>query len=123
VKRFNRKKGSWGEEIAADYLSQKGFQILEKNYSVKFGEIDLIASKNGVLVFVEVKLKTTEDFGTPEEMIGKRKLAQVQRMAELYLLQNPEVDKKHKKYRIDAVCVVGTRQNIERINHYENVAL
>ena len=125
MKQFNRTKGSEGEEIAVEYLRTKGYEILEKNYSVKFGEIDLIIAKDNVLVFVEVKLKTTDDFGTPEEMIGKGKLAQVQRMAQLYLMQNPEMESLYDIFRIDAVCIVGLPSQgfgeVKRISHYENI--
>jgi len=117
IKQFNRKIGKDGEEIAAKYLSDKGYKILEKNYYTKFGEIDLIASKNDILVFVEVKLKQTEDFGTPEEMIGFSKLTQVHRMSEFYLIDNPGIAKKYDSYRIDAVCIVQG----SRITHYENL--
>ena len=116
MKQFNRTKGSEGEEIAVEYLRTKGYQILEKNYSVKFGEIDLIIAKDNVLVFVEVKLKTTDDFGTPEEMIGKGKL---------YLMQNPEMESLYDIFRIDAVCIVGLPSQgfgeVKRISHYENI--
>jgi len=126
MKQFNRQKGSEGEEIAADYLRKNGYEIIDTNYSVKFGEIDLIVSTHSessgrVLVFVEVKLKTTDDFGTPEEMIGKSKLFQVQRMAQLYLMQNPEIERTYDSFRIDAVCIVGSKNKIVRINHYQNV--
>src|SRR3989339_1878641 len=117
IKQFNRKIGKDGEEIAAKYLSDKGYKILEKNYYTKFGEIDLIALKNSVLIFVEVKLKHGDGFGTPEEMIGNSKLSQVQRMAEFYLIDNPGIAKKYDSYRIDAVCIVQG----SRITHYENL--
>lgn len=117
TKIFNRKVGAAGEEIAADYLRKKGFRIREMNYATKWGELDLIATKDDVLVFVEVKLKSSGDFGTPEEMIGPKKLAQVGRTAERYLLDNPDMAEKYGSYRIDAVCII---QN-ERINHYENL--
>ncbi len=118
TKQFNRIKGKQGEDLAADYLKQKGYQILDQNNSTKFGELDIIASKNEILVFVEVKFKQTEDFGTPEEMIGKSKLMQVKRTAELYLLTNPDIAKKFENYQIDAVCIV---EETERISHYENL--
>lgn len=121
MKQFNRQKGGEGEEIAAKYLRKRGYQILEQNYSVKFGEIDLVVSQNNILIFVEVKLKTTDDFGTPEEMIGKAKLSQVERMAQLYLMQNPQIEEMFDSFRIDAVCIVGSKNNVERIKHYENV--
>lgn len=117
MKQLNRKKGTEGEEIAARYLRTKGYQIVEMNNSTKWGELDLIATKNNILIFVEVKYKTSEDFGTPEEMIGARKLSQVKRTAEMYILDNPDVANKYDSYQVDAVCIVGT----DRINHYENL--
>lgn len=117
IKQFNRKVGKEGEEIAAKFLLDKGYEILERNYFSRFGEIDLITAKDNILVFVEVKLKQTEDFGTPEEMIGFSKLTQVQRMAEFYLMDVPGIAKKYNSYRIDAICIVTHK----RINHYENL--
>lgn len=122
AKQFNRSLGKLGEDKASEYLIKEGFKILERNYSTKFGEIDLIVTKNNVLSFVEVKLKQGEDFGTPEEMIGKNKLGRVQRMAEFYLLENPDMVKLYQTYLIDAVCLVVDEDNkIERISHYENI--
>lgn len=122
TKVFNRKVGTQGEEIAAKFLEDKGFKILERNYSTKFGEIDLIAVKNNILRFVEVKLKNGDFFGAPEEMIGTNKLGKVQRMAEYYLMDNPEVAKKYGAYSIDAVCIVtGESEEVERIDLYENI--
>ena len=122
AKKFNRKIGKEGEEIAAKFLQEKGYKILERNYSTKFGEIDLIAVKNNILSFVEVKLKQSENFGTPEEMIGTSKLAQVQRMAEFYLMDKPEMAGNYKTYLIDAVCIVMNEDGkVERIDHYENL--
>lgn len=118
MKKFNRLVGTTGEEIAEEYLKKAGYKILEKNHATKWGELDLIVTKDDVLVFVEVKLKTNEDLGTPEEMIGPAKLSQVRRMAEMYLSENPDVAKKYENYRIDAVCIVG---ETGRISHYENL--
>jgi putative endonuclease len=122
MKRFNRQVGKRGEEIAAKYLQDKGYRILERNYSTKFGEIDLIATKNNILYFVEVKLKQSEDFGTPEEMIGRDKLARVQHMAEFYLLENPKIAGNYEIYSVDAVCIVMNEVGgIKRISLYENI--
>ena len=114
---MNKEVGKRGEKIAAKWIEDEGYKILDKNYSTKFGEIDLIAIKDNILVFIEVKLKQTEDFGTPEEMIGSSKLAQIQRMAEFYLMDNPDIAKKYDPYRIDAVCIVQDK----RVTHYENL--
>ena len=127
TKVFNRKSGREGEEIAAKFLENKGYKILERNYYTRFGEIDLICSHSTssgreVLYFVEVKLKHGDDFGTPEEMIGSFKLSQVQRMAEFYLMDKPEMAEIYKTYSIDAVCIVlNDSGEVERINHYENL--
>lgn len=118
MKQLNRIKGGKGEETAAKLLRDKGYTIIDQNNSTKWGELDLIVGKDNILVFVEVKLKTSEDFGTPEEMIGKNKLAQVRRTAEMYLLNNPEIAGKFERYQIDAVCTV---EETGRITHYENI--
>lgn len=122
TKVFNRKVGAEGEELAAKFLEEKGYKVLERNYRTKFGEIDLICLKNNTLVFVEVKLKHGEEFGSPEEMIGVDKLGRIQRMAEYYLIDNPKTSKKYESYSIDAICIVLTSSgDVERINHYENI--
>lgn len=122
MKQLNRESGKRGEEIAAGFLTGKGFTVIERNYFTRFGEIDLIAVKDNILRFIEVKLKQGDDFGTPEEMIGADKLGRVQRMAEYYLLDKPEMVKKYESYSIDAVCIVSGEENkIKRINYYENI--
>jgi len=118
MKQLNKTLGKLGEEMAAVLLKEKGYKIIDRNNSTKWGELDLIVSKNDILIFVEVKLKTSEDFGTPEEMIGKIKLTQVKRTAAIYLLNNPNVANKFDRYQIDAVCIV---EETKRITHYENI--
>lgn len=118
MKQFNRLKGKQGEEMAVQFLKENGYSIIDQNNSTKFGELDIIATKNNILVFVEVKFKQTDDFGTPEEMIGKNKLMQVQRTAEMYLLTNPDMAKSFQRYQIDAICIV---EETGRITQYENL--
>lgn len=118
----NYNKGKEGEQIARDLLFQKGFNLIESNYLNNLGEIDLIMTDKDWLVFVEVKLKIGDKFGSPEEMISKKKLSQIKRIAESFLiLESPKVQQ-YKKYRIDAVCIVLNEDNsIQRIQHYENL--
>lgn len=118
AKTFNRLKGNQGEDAAANWLTEHRYVIIERNSSTKFGELDIVASLGETLIFVEVKFKQTEDFGTPEEMIGKNKLSQVKRTAEMYLLNNPDIAKSFQRYQIDAICIV---EETGRITHYENV--
>ena len=125
MKLFNRKTGEVGESLALEYLLKKGFELVSRNYSTRFGEIDLIMRDKGVLVFVEVKTKKGLDFGTPEEMFTRGKYEQVKRMATMYLasqgtsLQNLE---NTAGCRIDMVAVVLDAQNEPvSVKHYANV--
>lgn len=116
MKNQNRQTGQFAESIAAEKLSAKGYVILERNFSNKFGEIDLIASKDGVMVFVEVKAKKGIEFGTPEDMINKGKLQRVRNMAVIYL------EGRDLQCRIDVVAIVLNSDNqVVRFSHYENV--
>ncbi len=81
----NRKKGYFGESLAAKYLKEKGYEILELNYYTPFGEIDLITKKENYIVFVEVKLRKDETFGNVLEQISKGKQKRIIQSAEYYL--------------------------------------
>ncbi len=116
MKVFNRKTGGLGEDLAANYLKNKGYQILERNFGNKFGEIDIIARDKEVLIFAEVKTKIGEIFGTPEEMVGKSKLQKIRNMAVFYLKGRSV------PCRIDVVAIVlGPDNEVLRLTHYENV--
>ena len=118
----NYKKGKEGEEIAREFLVNKGFKLIESNYSNNLGEIDLVMSDRDWLVFVEVKLKIGDKYGTPEEMINKNKLSRVKRTAVAFLILESPISKNFSKYRIDAVCIVLEEdRKISRINYYENI--
>ncbi len=116
MKLFNRKTGQLAEEMAVQALKEKGYQILENNFSNRFGEIDIIARDADTLVFVEVKAKKGLTFGRPEEMINKNKLKKIQRMATIYLKGRAAL------CRIDVVAIVlSPTDDIASLNHYENV--
>jgi len=116
IKEFNYRKGKAGEEEARIFLENKGYGFIEANFEVDTGEIDLIMSNNGWLVFVEVKYKSDDYMGLPEEMITPKKIAQIKRIAEIYLMKNPKMRKAFIKYRVDAVCILGNN-----LKHYENL--
>jgi len=120
MKQFNYQTGQRGENLAAAYLAQKGYRIIQKNFRTRFGEIDLIASQNQKLIFVEVKLKVGTQLGTPEEMISRHKINQVRQTAIRFLLANPQLAKQYPQQRIDAVCIV-IDQGKTIIKHYENI--
>lgn len=116
MKALNRQTGMLAENLAAKALIEKGFQILERNFANRFGEIDIIAKDNDMLVFVEVKAKKGIEFGTPEEMITAYKLKRVQHMATIYM------NGKTLPCRIDVVAIVFASNNkVISLTHYENV--
>jgi len=114
----NLEIGYNGELIAAKYLREKKYEIIERNYRNKYGEIDLIAWDKKALVFVEVRTKVGQQFGSPEDSINWKKINKLKRNAAAYTAL-----KKHAGvYRIDAVCIVlGENSSIERVTHYQNI--
>ena len=122
VKNFATKKqlGKFGEELAKKFLENKGFSILEMNYRFsKISEIDIIASKNNILHFVEVKTRSQTTFGTPLEAIDNKKLYSIFNCAKFYM-QNTK--KKYKKFQIDAIGIVIDGDNI-KYDFLENISL
>ena len=112
------KTGRRGEDIAKRYLQDKGYVVLEQNYRSRYAEIDLIVRKMGILVFVEVRTKTDERFGSPEETIDRGKIKKLLKNAHAYAANI----KYFGIYRIDAICVVlNSTGGIRRIDHYENI--
>jgi len=82
----NRAVGTQFEEKAAQYLEKNGYQILQKNFRCKIGEIDLIAKDDGYLCFIEVKYRSGTTKGFPAEAITPSKIRKITRTAEFYLL-------------------------------------
>jgi putative endonuclease len=82
------KKGKEGEDMAARFLVEKGFEIIERNYRHKRYEIDLIVKKDNWLVFVEVKLRSSDAFGYPEDFVDYKKAKNVIDGAEQYTYEN-----------------------------------
>ena len=82
-------RGAWGEALAAEYLRKKRYKIEAAGYSCKFGEIDLIVSNRKYLVFVEVKLRKSNDFAAAMEFVDRRKQDRLRTSASVYLSQNP----------------------------------
>lgn len=103
----NRKEiGFLGENIAARYLESRGYKVLFKNYQKPWGEIDIIAEKEGVIAFCEVKTNS-KDFGTnfsPELRVNPKKAKHILRTA--YLFLNHEFPGKEREWRIDIISVV-----------------
>ena len=113
----NKIRGKQGEHLAVEFLEGKGFSILETNYyASRYGEIDIIAKKDGIIVFVEVKTRTTLSYGHPFESINAQKLSKMQKAAFYYL---KEKKPKYKAIRLDGIAVILSS---DEIFHLENIS-
>ncbi len=111
--------GKWGEDKADEYLRQKDYKIVARHWTQRIGEIDIIATKGGRVIFVEVKTRTNARFGAPEESIGWSKQEKLRRTANVYMLQQRLNDV---PYQIDSVAVMYDLLTKETtIRHLENV--
>lgn len=113
----NRKFGDAGEDLACRYLQKQGYEILERNkhYS-RFCEIDIIAKDKNTTVFVEVKTRKTDSFGSPLEAITKTKYSNIKKGVLSYLAEN-----RVKQYRIDVVGI--TLKPEIKIEHLKNIQI
>lgn len=110
--------GFWGEKEAEIFLVKKGYTILETNFKTDFGEIDIIARIQGVIVFVEVKTRSNTHFGNPEEAITTSKSEHMLNSALAYMQDHPENDS---DWRIDVIAVnVNKTNNTSEFTHFEN---
>lgn len=113
----NKTLGNAGEDLACRYLQKNGYEILERNihYS-RFCEIDIVAKIKSTTVFVEVKTRRNDNYGTPFEAITKSKYENICKGVQYYLSEN-----KVKDYRIDVIGI--TLKPELKINHIKNVSL
>ncbi len=110
--------GSWGEDVAVEYLRQSGYRILERNWHTSDGEVDAIADHRATVVFVEVKARTSDAFGPPEASVTKAKQLRLQRAAWQYL---ESVDRLDAEWRIDVIAIErADNGEIARLDHYVN---
>jgi putative endonuclease len=112
-------KGQKGENRAAAYLRLRGYKVLERNYRVGQGEIDIIAKRGDVLAFVEVKARKNESHGTALEAVSSLKVKRVSAAAAVYLSRYTEP---YQTCRFD-IMTVGPDKNFLgflKVHHFEN---
>ena len=120
--------GRWGETHAADYLVDQGYTIVGRNERTPYGEIDLVAlmvsdptaepsQSQEVLLFVEVKTRTSRTFGYPEEAVTPRKQINMISAAQHYLQEHPDLDL---DWRIDVISIERYPDRAPIIHHFEN---
>lgn len=119
---MNKKQnlGKQGEFIAQKYLESINYKIIETNYRCKFGEADIIATKNNEIAFVEVKTRSQEKYGTPAEAVTLAKKRHIYNVAEYYLFN---IDKDKINISLDIIEVYMQRNSKPRINFLKNAIL
>jgi len=111
--------GRWGEEQAAEYLQEQGYEIIERDWKSGHHDLDIIARDGQALVIVEVKTRRNRLFGSPEEAVDYKKRQSLQRAMNHYV-------KSHRTYgqmRFDIISVVGTIGCKPEIDHIKDVAI
>jgi putative endonuclease len=111
----NQKIGSWGESVTAKYLEEHGYKVLARNVRTPYGEIDIIAQKDGFTIFVEVKTRTSRSLGPPEISVTPRKQEHMVAAAEHYASEH---DINH--WQIDVIAVEGRPGKQPEFTHFEN---
>ena len=117
----NRRKviGKWGEQLALQVLKDKGYQIVGQNVRTSYGEIDLIVSDKNTIIFVEVKTRSINSYGYPEESITKNKYLHLHESALSYIQEHPE---RSEDWRIDVIAIEGDESKPNpKITWFENV--
>ncbi len=111
----NKKLGNAGEDLACRYLERNGYEIIERNKSYpKICEIDIIAKRKEKLVFIEVKTRTTNNFGIPSEAVDKRKISRIKKGAFLFIEEYGKIP-----FQIDVISI--TIKPEIKIEHFRNV--
>ena len=108
--------GKIGEHFAAEYLESRGYEIVDRNFKSRFGEIDIIAKNEKYLAFVEVKTRKADGLTHPFESITPSKRAKVIKTAQYYLMRYPTV----LQPRFDAAAVFTADGDLVKIDYIEN---
>ena len=111
----NQRIGAWGEETAAVWLASRGYEVIRRNVRTPYGEIDIVAKRGDTIIFVEVKTRTSNKMGLPEESITTRKREHMIACAEHYVMEN-EID----NWQIDVISIEGKPGSTPKVTYFEN---
>ncbi len=129
----NKTFGRIGEDAALEYLKDRGYRIVGMNYNTVHGELDIIALRRRVLVFVEVKARRSLAYGYPGERITYRKISGMRRAATEFCrvdgvgnrvplyIGNFRYTRKYKKRRFDLIEIIADEEGAKRITHTKNI--
>lgn len=109
----HNKLGEIGEELAAEHLVKNGYDILERNYTYQKAEVDIIAQKGNTLVVVEVKTRSTADFGNPQDFLKPKQIKRLVMAVDAYINENDlEVEV---RFDIIAIVIEGKTVDLEHL--------
>jgi len=117
--RVARAVGDYGERVACAHLERRGYEVLDRNWRCRLGELDVVARDGDTLVFCEVKTRRSDRFGGPAEAVTRPKLARLRRLAVAWLQEH---DERSARIRIDVLAVVLPRSGAATVDHLEGVA-
>ncbi|QAT49601.1 YraN family protein [Caproiciproducens sp. NJN-50] len=115
---MNNGLGPLGETYAAEYLRKQGFQILERNYRSRFGEIDIIAENGQYIVFAEVKTRRASSLAEPEEAVTPGKQKKIAKTALLYLQKHPT--RLQPRFDVIGIVAAGTGSAVQSLRHVKD---
>jgi putative endonuclease len=113
--KHNQQIARWGEDAATAYLETRGLIIIARNARTPYGEIDIVAKQADTTIFVEVKTRTSNKMGLPEEAVNLRKRNHMLACAEYYAAEH-EID----HWQIDVISIEGKPTSTPKITHFEN---
>jgi putative endonuclease len=113
--------GRAGEQRAAAHLVARGFDVIDRNWRTRGGEVDVVARCGATLVFIEVKTRRSDGFGDPLEAVDVRKRARLWRLAHAWCVAHPE-QSKGRSFRLDVIGITGPDPATARLEHLEDVS-
>lgn len=113
--KYNQRIGKWGEQVATEYLISRGCEVIGRNIRTPYGEIDIIAKQGDTTLFVEVKTRTSNKMGLPEESITTRKREHMAACAEYYAAEH-----NINHWQIDVISIEGKPESTPKVTYFEN---
>ena len=107
--------GEKGEQLAVDFLIKNGYEILERNYRFDKAEVDIIALEHDILAIVEVKTRSSLDFGNPQDFVKPKQIKNLVKAVDAYVIEN-DLDL---EVRFDIIAIVNEKNRFE-IEHLKN---
>lgn len=113
--KHNQRVGAWGEETAVRYVTKRGYEVIARNVRTPYGEIDIIAQRGDIVIFIEVKTLTSSKNFLPEHQITARKREHMLHAAQYYAAEHA-ID----RWQIDVIAIEGKPQNEPVVTHFES---